>query len=370
MADLDFIAPQKTTTVTVSVESTYNALSTLSLLLEADERLGFSDWTVATAAALPPEVMRTNHIVVGALNVAVHLDGIDWPSFPAWVDNLAKRDPTAMRDLSMKELVEKAHRLYEELEVEEGDIPDLEELLADRELYLGLIQQIYCWKGMEEDMELSHYEEAHALLQDPTAMQKIMVSHLRWAWDQVLAADWERNLPMLQESVEAYGSIDYSGRPFLEVFQLITGREIPAPWTEWGEKATNVIFIPSAHIGPYLFLIYMDDASARVVFGARVPEGATVRSPALTRSELLMRLSALADDTRLRILELLAQRDEMRAPDIMAELDLSQSSAWRHLTQLTATGFLIARRCEGAKCFTLNHDRIDATFEALKKFLE
>lgn len=370
MAEMDFIAPQKTTIAIVSVEPAYNVANNLLLLNETEERSGFSEWTAATACALPSETLRMNRVVAEALHVAAHLDGVDWPSFPAWVDDLAKRDPYVMRDYGMKEFIEKVQKLYEEEDVDEPDIPTAEELLADRELYLGLIQRTYFWKGMESGLDLSYYEEAHALLQDPPSMQETMVSHLRNMWGDILAADWHRNLPMLEESVEAFRSIDYSGRPISEVFQAITNREMPGVWREWVDEVEEVIFIPSSHIGPYLLLIYVGAKTARVVFGARVPEDAAVRSPALTRSELLMRLSALADDTRLRILELLAQEDEMRAPDIMARLELSQSSAWRHLTQLTANGFLIARRCAGAKCFVLNHDRIDATFEALRRFLE
>ncbi len=370
MADLDFIAPQRVTTFTVSVEPAYNAMTTLLLLNEAEEKLGFSEWTVATVAALPPEVMRTNRMVTEALNVGAHLDGVDWPSFLAWVDNLAKRDPIAMRDHGLEELLHKAHDLFSEEGADSSAIPTIESILADRGLYLDLIERICCLKGEEEGMDLSHYEEAHALLQDPPAMQAAMVRHLRSMWDDILAAEWQRNLPMIEESVEAFRPFDYSGRPVAETFQAITNREMPGPWREWENTVERIIFIPSAHIGPYLLLIHMDGKTAQVVFGARVPEGTTFRSPALTRSELLMRLSALADDTRLQILELLAHGNEMRAPDIMAQLELSQSSAWRHLSQLTANGFLIARRCEGAKCFRLNAERIDATFEALKKFLE
>jgi DNA-binding transcriptional ArsR family regulator len=83
-----------------------------------------------------------------------------------------------------------------------------------------------------------------------------------------------------------------------------------------------------------------------------------------------MRLSALADDTRLRILELVASAGEQRAQDITARLELSQSASSRHLRQLSATGYLTERRCEGAKCYRLSQYRIDDTFSALQAFLQ
>ena len=63
-----------------------------------------------------------------------------------------------------------------------------------------------------------------------------------------------------------------------------------------------------------------------------------MKSTALSRSELLVRLNALADETRLKIIELLTQNEEMCAQDFITMLDLSQSSASRHLRQLTHGG--------------------------------
>jgi DNA-binding transcriptional ArsR family regulator len=105
----------------------------------------------------------------------------------------------------------------------------------------------------------------------------------------------------------------------------------------------------------------------RLLFGARVPEGVSAGSPELSRSELLMRLNALADETRLSILELLVGEEGLSSQEIMERLDLSQSAASRHLRQLAATGYLTTERREGAKFYRLNPERIDDTFMALKR---
>jgi DNA-binding transcriptional ArsR family regulator len=106
------------------------------------------------------------------------------------------------------------------------------------------------------------------------------------------------------------------------------------------------------------------------MFGARLPAGARVQSPALSRSELLVRLNALADDTRLEILELMTKHEELCAQDIITLLNLSQSSASRHLRQLSATGYLIERRRDVAKCYSLNLDRVEDTLQALRRFMK
>ena len=84
---------------------------------------------------------------------------------------------------------------------------------------------------------------------------------------------------------------------------------------------------------------------------------------------MLVRLNALADDTRLSILEMLVAEEELCAQDFINRLDLSQSSASRHLRQLTASGFLNERRRDVAKCYSLNSERIEDTMKALKRLL-
>jgi DNA-binding transcriptional ArsR family regulator len=114
----------------------------------------------------------------------------------------------------------------------------------------------------------------------------------------------------------------------------------------------------------------LSDTTVRFIVSARIPEGIPAHLSALSRSELLVRLNALADDTRLRILELLARQGEMTTPDIRAHLELSQSAVSRHLEHLTATGYLIGLREQGTNLYRLNPDRIDHTFRALKEFCQ
>jgi DNA-binding transcriptional ArsR family regulator len=152
---------------------------------------------------------------------------------------------------------------------------------------------------------------------------------------------------------------------------VVTGRDLSGHWEEDLRNIRELVFIPSAHIGPYVRLVSRKEESiGYLIFGARLPEGTRVQSAALTRSELLVRFNALADDTRLQIIELLTEHDELCAQDIINLLDLSQSSASRHLRQLTATGYLTERRREVAKCYSLNIDRVEDTLQALRRFLK
>ncbi|MBC7870249.1 MAG: winged helix-turn-helix transcriptional regulator, partial [Chitinophagaceae bacterium] len=223
------------------------------------------------------------------------------------------------------------------------------------------------WNEKGEEFDGRVFEDAYPLLIDPPAMQATIVEHLRFMWDEYLQQEWKRVLPMLQDSADAFRQIDFNGQTAIQAARVVTGRNLSGIWEDL-DRAESVVFVPSAHIGPYVSMFHHDQ-QIYVLFGARMPEGVKMRSAALTRSELLVRLSALADDTRLTILELLTERDELCAQDIITLLNLSQSSASRHLRQLTATGYLVERRREVAKCYSLNPDRLSDTILALRTFV-
>lgn len=358
----EIIAPQKTVKVTFSLEPAYNAIGSLSLLGMAEDFSGLGEWVYQTTKALSPEQLRTNQLVLH--DAYVHLADASWPTFPEWVDDLAARDATAMRDRALQVW------LAEVSKVVDGEIPTPSELLADRTAYLALVESYFHLK--ERPYDRAFWEEMHSSLNNPPARQELIVTHLRTMWDEVLASEWERNLPMLEESIAAFESLGLAGLTAEEALIRVALRaQIPKEAASWLAAIEHIILIPSAHTGPYLLhLGGLSDTTVRFLFGARVPEGVLVHVPALSRSELLMRLNALADDTRLRILQFLAQRGETGTPDITAQLELSQSAASRHLEHLTATGYLTARRHQGTNLYQLNPGRIDHTFKALKEFCQ
>ncbi|NWG17175.1 MAG: winged helix-turn-helix transcriptional regulator [Chloroflexi bacterium] len=364
MADRDLILAPPTSRITVSIalEPVYNALNSLMLVASPEWRSGFGEWVMKTAAELPPDLARTHWVVFEAFFAAIEPEQ-NWPSFADYVDDLAMQDAAAMRDRAIGWMGRK--------ELEGISVPDLNTLVNDKAAFLGVIEAIYAKKHNEKDplydfeANKQRYADAHDLLQDPPALKALIVNHLRTMWNDWFAPEWARVLPMLQESVEAFRQLDYSRMTALEAVRTVTGRDFTGIWEEW---ANQLIFVPSAHIGPYVTR-FDGEGVTRLIFGARQPEGARVSSPSLSRSELLVRLSALADDTRLQILELLTQHDELCAQDVIEMLNLSQSAASRHLRQLTATGYLIERRREVAKCYSLNPRRVDDTLHALKRFL-
>jgi ArsR family transcriptional regulator len=358
--EASLVSPSTESSISFGLEPAFNALHSLMLLTKVEHLSGLDEWVTQTAAALPPDWRYLNQVVLIGVHYAV-IPTRSWSSFPLYLDDLARQNPVTLRDrvfnayfMMGKEKSRSTAGLMQ---------PEIPELLADQALYFSFLRERF--GSFDEDVEA----EAHVLLNDPPKMKDTIVSHLRTMWTHVMAPEWERVSPLLQTCVDAYRQIDFSGKSIVEAIQQVVEQK-PDDWCQkLAGEANRVVFVPSAHVGPYQGR-YMGNRTLYLLFGARQPQGTPNLSPELSRSELLVRLGALADDTRLRVLHFVAQNGEQRSPDIIRQLDLSQSAASRHLQQLSASGYLTERWREGSKWYSLNADRIDDTFRALSRFLQ
>lgn len=354
--DQQFLSRPQTTKLHVALEPAINGFNSLILLNWVDHMSGLDAWVEDTARKLSDEQRRRNRVVLEGLYFAVKPQR-RWSSFPAYVDALAAEDPYDWRARLLD-----AYATMPCLEEDGTDDPDRAELLADVDIFLDYLRRRFSDEHVDEATE----RRAHALLNDPEAMQDVVISHFRLMWREVLKDEWERVLPRLQASADAFQQLDFTEQPAIDVARTITGQELEG-WEEKLEIADEIIFVPSAHVGPYVSKCTYDDILC-VIFGARLPEGSQVRAPELNRSELLVRLNALTDETRLHIIQMLTEQEEICAQDFIEELGRSQSTISRHLRQLSAAGYLNERRRDTAKCYSLNLERADDTVRALEAY--
>lgn len=347
--------------IAFSLEPAYNVQHSLLLLSKAEDVSGLNDWVYRTAAAMSPEEHDTNRLVMIGFYYATR-PRTGYPSFPVYLEHLATVPPLTLRDKVLDAYTDLAR---DRLGLAPGERPDYDAVLADVNSFLAFLRQ-----GFDDDHIIVDLERrAYTYLIDPPALQQAIVGHMRSMWYKYLAVEWERVRPMLQKAVRAFEQLDYSGQSREAIVEQVIGRSLKEDcWEDGLATASRIVFVPSAHVGPYLARLSVGN-QVWLLFGARQPEGLEELVPELSRAELLVRLSALSDDTRLSILRLVAEAGELRSQDIMQQLDLSQSAASRHLQQLTAAGFLVERRCNGAKCYRLSGERIDKTLSALGSYL-
>lgn len=345
------------------LEPAFNVHDSLVLLARASDISGLGDWVYRTVDAMSAEERERHLLVIIGLFYAARPEA-SYPSYPLYLEHLASLSPLQMRDKIMNAYISLA-RMSDH--AEPSLIPtDFDEILADVDSFLAFLKM-----GFSEDNIFPEVERrAYTYLIDPPALHELVVSHLRHMWHRYAAVEWERVRPMLQKSVKAYEQVDYRGMDRGDIVRFVLGRDDNDD-CDWLlsklQMSDTVTFVPSAHTGPYVHKYYVD-GHLWVLFGARQPEGA-MDVPELSRAEILVRLSALSDDMRLSILKLVADEGELKSQDIMQALDLSQSAASRQLKQLSAAGFLQERRCNGAKCYRFNPERLRTTVEGLTAYL-
>jgi len=357
------LAPSQTT-ISVRLEPAQNVFHSLLLLAKTKRLSGFDDWIAETRQAMTVMERQRHSVVMIGFFYAVQPQN-SWPSFPEYIDHLERMSPNEMRDKLLRAYVELPCCTVDESKITEFSDDLVGEILATVDAYLAFLEERFTPEHIDRSIET----KAYAYLIDPPAMHKMVVSHLRSMWEKYSQTEWRRVKPMLLDAVAAFEQVDLLPMNRLEAAEFITGQTLgESKLRKHIEEAEQVIFVPSAHVGPYLSTFQLDDTLG-IMFGARLPEGTLYYAPDLSRAEILVRLNALADDNRLRIMRLIAEEGEKRSQEIIQQLDLSQSAASRHLKQLSATGYLVERRCEGAKCYEMNTDRLEDTLRAVLTYL-
>jgi DNA-binding transcriptional ArsR family regulator len=339
-----------TVDVKFALDPVYNNLASL-YMLTLPQTPGVNDWVRQTAQALSTAQMQT-HCVVQIVLYSAYEPDEDWPSFPAYLDALTERDPALLRARFLKHMLPNIGEAYAS-----------RDQMMDLETFVDQIDRSELDHAFDPDL----FAKAHALLSDPPALRDTIVSHLTAMWREHLAEEWERNEAFLHQIVGAFQAHDYVDLTAYEAIKTITGREAHGNWQDILAKTETLIFVPSPHIGPYL-MHYAYPPVTRMLFDAHLPPAAH-STASLTRTDLLVQLRTLADETRLSILDLLLDEGELCAQDIIARLELAKSSASRHLSQLSAAGYLTERQGPGrTKCYTINPDRFRDTRRFLKRY--
>lgn len=302
--------------VQIELAPVQNALNSFSLLHRIGVLPASNAWVQRTAAALSSAQLWRNQVVFDCLRGALLLDQ-DWPDFPAYLDALTRQPSTLVRDHA-------------------GDWFD----------HAGA-------SPVDAD--------ARALLADPAVLHEAIISHLHELWDGYFAAEWQRIGPALARQAAILASEQH-----LPAMNDAMRALLLPDVDDSGDDAavTQITYVPSMHTGRYI-LSLRDGGRQWVFFEAPRSFPAIMRSELISDTELLSRLEALADETRLQILELFTAQDVVSAQEVITQLNLSQSNASRQIKPLQH--YLIESRGQGAnKRYQFSPAQLELTFRAAR----
>jgi DNA-binding transcriptional ArsR family regulator len=198
------------------------------------------------------------------------------------------------------------------------------------------------------------------LLRDPAGAKERILAVLR-AWQPLFATIEPRVATILERDYDDRAA-DRERLSPADLIETTTGgvRYLPEP------GISRVILGPSYFSRPYNFLMSARDWR---FFGYPVADSALGPSDALTPPLSLVRLHrALGDETRLRILKLLASRD-LYLTEIAQQLDLSKPTIKHHMIQLRSAGLVTITDAGTVMYYSLRRNRLDDASAEIKRFL-
>ncbi|GCE08340.1 DUF2087 domain-containing protein [Dictyobacter aurantiacus] len=367
---MDFTSERNTGKIHVAWEPVSNALNSFALLHQSTQLPGLSPWVEQTASQLTDEQLQINRLLFIALRDALTPQR-DEPNFPSYLHNLGELNAYVLR----KRILEPLRRRFSQRTA--ASPPHTKYLITDVDTYLDTVRKTYG----EDDFDAGLQRQAHQLLQDPQEMQRTILAHLETLWKTTFAQEWKRVQNMLRWQSEMFTNSLRQEATLEETIYEFTGRHLPAEISRAVAGAEEIILIPSWHTGRRMTVWsgaewiegeWGGKEVARIFFSEPPNyDVAQQRDTIMSRPELQARLGALADETRLSIIELLTHRSELHAQEIIAALDLSQSSVSRHLKQLVSMKYLYERRGEGAnKTYRLSSYYLARTAQAVQQLSE
>lgn len=367
-----FINTARPPQLSVRIEPVRNVLNTMMLIADCNAYPGVHSFVTQTQEALPRDVRRNNEIIMVGLHYAA-MPEKDFSNFEAYLEDLEKTQGALFH--------QRVFRSYDMISAYKINIiggdgaasvtqKDIDRLLSSKQIYLEYLEQCFGNENIDHDLEGAAYD----YLVEPERLKTFLIKHLRYMWDNFLKEEFARQYPVLEHVVAGFNCMNFSSVPPIDIVNRITGHDIEAEWSnkkwelDWIKSSKKVVFTPSLHMGPYIGRRMKKDTMF-IFYTPRTVDEAEAFSQELNRADIAGRLNTLSDDIRLRILKMLTQAPELSSKQIMEDLNLTQSSASRHLKQLSITGFIKERRQNSAKIYTLNPSFIQQTLEAVSAYL-
>ena len=324
MVESPFGTPAPSTVRVSAVLATVPNLLLSLWALTADD-VAAEPWVTQTAAQLTPEQRRFNYLLFAAFGAALLPD--EPPAdFPSYLAALEAEDAAAFQA-----------RLA----------------------------------ATAQTADPARQVEAATLLADAPALRAQVLAHLRTLWTTLLAPEWQRHTHLLTKMTRSINDLIFS-QPQWQAADPFHALRFLLQTEPQDDQATLLAGVEQIVLvwSPHLLAHCTRLGSRDTLWVVRKFDPQLLRRDPLRRAEVLGPLTTLADETRLRILELLVEQGELRAQQIIAQLEGSQGNVSRHLKQLVGAGFVRERRAGDAnKLYTYEPAGLQRLFFLTRRLL-
>lgn len=349
--------------IQISVEAVRNIIYSFQLIQKSNRLSGINHWPIDVYNDMSDKEKEIHRLLFDGFFYII-MPEETWNSFPEYLNFLESRDPLYYSE-----------RLIDQYIIR-GDLKptnyNSDNILCSRDSYITFLKEVLKSSNKHFYIDNELESRAYELLKQPEELKSVIVGHLTMLWTKYMAVEWTKVVQASIDSVNAFQSINFTPMSIEAAFKTITDKECQNVFKNHTlEKIPHLnrfVFVPSPHVGPYLNK-FIDGDTMWIFFGARLPENSNFNAPLLDHHEIITKLTALSDRTRLQILKHISQVGARTSSQIISDLNLSQSAASRHLKQLSATGFLDEKRVQSGKSYNINNRRVRTTLESVTNYL-
>jgi DNA-binding transcriptional ArsR family regulator len=361
----ELVAGQPALRVETAVSLPLDLVSVLSLLYRAVPGSGLDPWLIEARAGLPDAVRADLELLHGFSGRLLY-----YPEEPVMRFEPLRPDRQVA---GFEDLIAfmRALPATDYLEMVEHA---LQRVYADREMRWRPPADEEAWRRtLLAAITTAKMEDVIALVADPAELKRRTIAMYEGVWNAVYREARDAEAPLLREAAKRGAA--FGDRGFAEAYAALTGQRVPEVLDRPPPTFTRVAFCPSAHLGEFVsYIAYepdlvvffaapqlIDRSQGRDAVGSLSIGETSTHAPA---PNLLEAARALADPTRLRMLDLLLE-GELYAQEIVGRLGVAQSAVSRHLGQLERAGIVTVDLRRGSKYYAVNPDRLEAIAAAL-----
>jgi DNA-binding transcriptional ArsR family regulator len=333
--------------------------ASLAVLATAPVYEGLDQWIYVTFAAIPDDLRKDIQVIFDPVGVPLILGRLaaenpdiqDFPAFIGWLsvlDDAAVRETVAFifRGLARKAASKGVQGIF---------VPSVDDEKGVRDF---LMTSGCEWTELARKDKES-FDQLVVLLTNPDRLKARLVFTVTRFWETVYQKEYEETRGLISRSVAYHRQARYS-KLFSEVYLAVTGKALSqtAQRAYASSGLERLTFVPSCHTGPYVRFVPLDEEgeSLLLIFNAR-PQSGGEDHPLASVRWMFPPLKALADETRLEILGILAA-GELYAQQIVDRLEISQPAVSRHLKLMVAGGVLTERKQAGMKFYGIRTDTL------------
>ena len=340
----------------------YDLFTSLHILHFPDEYGLRGAWAAGVRSRLPNEVRDLLDVVIGNFNIPL-----------AWIHSLPEPKDAATALLAFKRIAKKDW--LSALELSPVDSRECLDLLQSS-MQQGswnqdmLAQLVRIWRQAEPSTRLvpgAVTEDRAKLVLDvystPEKYGDKFLTALETYYQVFFSEEEKRIGPKLMQALEkSQKAADKEGAS--EYLESASNR-----WeVAIDEEISDVTLVPSYWISAG-YAVNMGDGQKVVLFGFRSKEESLVPGE-IVPEDLLLRLKAMTDPTRMRILRYLLQ-EQLTPAELARRLRLRAPTVTHHLHTLKSSGMVqFVKKGKNEHLYYAKMDSIKETYVLLKDFLE